>query len=77
MKDERLRNLMVFEDLEEPEAWRVEWFDSDGSGYIAKFEGHSAEQRARDYHDAIAKGQLDARIDHTQQDAKLLRFPRK
>jgi hypothetical protein len=78
MTDERPRDLMVFEDLEEPRAWRVEWFDGDGAGYIAKFAGQSAEERARDYHDAIANGRLGTRIAEAHRDAgQVLRFPRK
>ena len=68
---------MVFEDLEEPGAWRVEWFDSGGAAYTAIFGGHSAEDRARDYHDAIAQGRLATRIMDTQQGAEILKFRRK
>jgi len=46
--------------------WRVEWFDSDGAGYITIFAGQEAESRARDYHDAIRDGRLDSRIADAQ-----------
>jgi hypothetical protein len=49
-------------DLELEGAWRVEWFDSDGAGYITIFAGQSAEERARDYYDAIERGTLNTRI---------------
>jgi hypothetical protein len=69
MTDERPRDLTVFEDLEQAGAWRVEWFDSDGAGYIAVFVGQSAEERARDYHDAIAHRRLTTRIANAQRGA--------
>jgi len=50
------RNLALVADLELEGAWRVEYFDSDGAGYIALFAGQSAEARARDYYDAIERG---------------------
>src|SRR5437870_3798956 len=46
--------------------WRVEWFDSDGAGYITIFAGQEAEARAKDYHDAIRDGRLDSRIADAQ-----------
>jgi len=46
--------------------WRVEWFDSDGAGYITIFAGQEAEARAKDYHDAIKDGRLDPRIADAQ-----------
>jgi hypothetical protein len=49
---------MLAEDLEHPDLWRVEWFDSDGRAYITVFAGPSAGGRARDYHDAIRDGRL-------------------
>jgi hypothetical protein len=64
---------MVFEDLQEPGAWRVEWFDSNGAAYITMFAGRSAEERARDYHDAIAQGRLGTRTTDTQQEAEVLK----
>jgi hypothetical protein len=49
-------------DLELEGAWRIEYFDSDGAGYIAIFAGQSAEVRARDYYDALERGALNTRI---------------
>jgi hypothetical protein len=56
------RNLALVADLELEGAWRVEYFDSDGAGYIAIFAGQSAEVRARDYYDALERGALNTRI---------------
>jgi hypothetical protein len=50
------RDLALVADLELEGAWRVEYFDSDGAGYVAIFAGQSAEVRARDYYDAIECG---------------------
>jgi hypothetical protein len=41
------RNLALAADLELEDAWRVEYFDSGGEGYITIFTGQSAELRAR------------------------------
>jgi len=60
------RNLALVADLELEGAWRVEYFDSDGAGYIAIFAGQSAELRARDYYDAIERGALNTRIADAQ-----------
>ena len=60
------RNLALVADLELEGAWRVEYFDSDGAGYIAIFAGQSAELRARDYYDAIERGDLNTRIADAQ-----------
>jgi hypothetical protein len=57
-----LRDLALAADLELEGAWRVEYFDSDGAGYITIFTGQSAELRARDYYDAIERGTLNTRI---------------
>jgi hypothetical protein len=63
MTDQRPRNLVVAADLDNPGyLWRVEWFDSDGAGYITIFAGEEAEARARDYHDAIRDGRLDSHV---------------
>jgi hypothetical protein len=43
-------------------AWRVEYVDRGGHGYVAIFAGQSAELRARDYYDAIERGALNSRI---------------
>jgi hypothetical protein len=53
-------------DLELEGAWRVEYFDSDGAGYITIFAGQSAELRTRDYYDAIERGALNTRIADAQ-----------
>jgi hypothetical protein len=61
------RDLVVFQDQDNPGyLWRVEWFDSDGAGYITVFAGEEAEARAKDYHDAIRDGRLDSRIADAQ-----------
>jgi hypothetical protein len=61
------RDLVVVPDVDNPGyLWRVEWFDSDGAGYITIFAGQEAESRARDYHDAIRDGRLDSRIADAQ-----------
>jgi hypothetical protein len=60
------RNLALAADLELEDAWRVEYFDSDGAGYITIFTGQSAELRARDYYDAIERGALNTRIADAQ-----------
>ena len=60
------RNLALAADLELEGAWRVEYLDSDGAGYITIFAGQSAELRARDYYDAIERGTLNTRIADAQ-----------
>jgi hypothetical protein len=40
------RNLMLAEDVAQPDLWRVEWFDRDGRAYITVFAGPSAGERA-------------------------------
>jgi hypothetical protein len=60
------RNLALLADLELEGGCRVEYFDSDGAGYIAIFAGQSAEVRARDYYDAIERGALNTRIADAQ-----------
>jgi hypothetical protein len=73
------RNLALAADLEFEDAWRVEYFDSDGAGYIAIFVGQSAEVRARDYYDAIERGALDTRIADAQvvTAKKVVSYPKK
>jgi hypothetical protein len=56
------RDLALVADHELEGAWRVEYFDSNGAGYIAIFAGQSAELRARDYYDVIERGDLNTRI---------------
>jgi hypothetical protein len=60
------RDLAPVADLELEGAWRVEYFDSDGAGYVAIFAGQSAEVRARDYYDAIERDALKTRIADAQ-----------
>jgi hypothetical protein len=74
-----LRDLALAADLELEDAWRVEYFDSHGAGYITIFIGQSAELRARDYYDAIERGTLNTRIaDATVVTAKpVISFPQK
>jgi len=60
------RDLALAADLELEGAWRVEYFDADGAGYITIFAGQSAELRARDYYDAIERGTLNTRIADAQ-----------
>ena len=40
--------------------WRVEYFDTEGGSYVTIFAGPQAEQRARDYYNALITGALDA-----------------
>ena len=68
------RYLTLAEDLDHPgDWWRVEYFDSDGAGYITIFAGQQAEARARDYYDAIAEGRLGARLADAQRESIPLR----
>ena len=73
------RYLALVADLELEGAWRVEYFDSDGAGYVAIFAGQSAEVRARDYYDAIECGALKTRIADAQivTAKKVVSFPQK
>jgi len=73
------RDLALAADLELEGAWRVEYLDSDGAGYITIFAGQSAEVRARDYYDAIERGALDTRIADAQvvTAKKVVSFPQK
>jgi hypothetical protein len=72
------RDLALAADLELEGAWRVEYLDSDGAGYIAIFAGQSAEVRARDYYDAIERGALNTRIaDAEVVTRKKVSFPQK
>src|SRR5262249_52807543 len=60
-------------------AWRVEYFDGDGAGYVAVFAGQSAEVRARDYYGAIERGALKTRIADAEvvTAKKVVSFPQK
>ena len=80
MTDERPRDLMVFEDLEEPRAWRVELVRRRWRRLHRKVcrPVGRGDALARDYHDAIANGRLGTRIAEAHRDAgQVLRFPRK
>jgi hypothetical protein len=44
--------------------WRVEYFDDDGGCYVAIFAGPAAEQRARDYRDALSGALAETRRRH-------------
>ena len=59
--DESPLDLALANDLETPDDWRVEYFGSDGTCYVAIFVGQEAEARARDYHDAVRDGRLGTR----------------
>jgi hypothetical protein len=73
------RNLALVADHELEGAWRVEYRDSNRAGYIAIFAGQSAELRARDYYDAIERGDLNTRIADAQvmTSKKVISFPPK
>lgn len=73
------RDLALEADLDLEGAWRVEYFDSDGAGYVAIFAGQSAEVRARDYYDAIERGAHKTRIADAQvvTAKKVVSFPQK
>ena len=50
--------IQVFENRTVPGQWRVEYFDDDGGCYVTIFAGPAAEQRARDYGDALTTSRL-------------------
>jgi hypothetical protein len=52
--------ISVFEDRAQQGEWRVEYIDEDGGCYVTIFAGPAAEKRARDYHDALKAGMLNA-----------------
>ena len=54
------RQVTVIEDSDGNEGWRVEYFDDDGGCYVTVFAGPKAEQRARDYFQALKFGRLRA-----------------
>jgi hypothetical protein len=53
-----VREVSVHPDCEGGDFWQVEWGDSDGGCYVTTFDGPMAEQRARDYFDALKRGRL-------------------
>jgi hypothetical protein len=50
--------VSVHPDCEGGDFWQVEWGDTDGGCYVTTFDGPLAEQRARDYFDALKSGRL-------------------
>jgi hypothetical protein len=56
--DQWEREVSVHPDCEGGPHWLVEWGDRDGGCYVTTFDGPMAEQRARDYFDAIKAGRL-------------------
>jgi hypothetical protein len=56
--DPFVREVSVHPDWEGGPHWLVEWGDSDGGCYVTTFDGPMAEQRARDYFDALKNGRL-------------------
>ena len=52
------RDINLFRDKVDADAWRVEYFDDDGGCYVAIFAGPAAEQRARDYYKALMAGHI-------------------
>jgi hypothetical protein len=54
------RQVTVIADRDGTAEWRVEYFDDDGGCYVTVFAGPKAEQRARDYFDALKFGRLRA-----------------
>ena len=56
--DPFVREVSVHPDCEGGSHWFVDWFDSDGGCYVTTFDGPMAEQRARDYFDALKEGRL-------------------
>jgi hypothetical protein len=55
-------DTVLLQDSIDPDAWRVEYFDNDGGCYVAIFAGPAADQRARDYREALTAGRV-ARVD--------------
>jgi hypothetical protein len=58
--DQWQREVSVHPDCEGGPHWIVECGDSDGGCYVTTFDGPMAEQRARDYFDALNSGRLKA-----------------
>jgi hypothetical protein len=56
--DQWEREVSVHPDCAGGSHWLVEWGDSDGGCYVTTFDGPMAEQRARDYFDALKSGRL-------------------
>jgi hypothetical protein len=58
--DQWAREVFVHPDCEGGSFWQVDWGDSDGGCYTTTFDGPMAEQRARDYFDALKARRLKA-----------------
>ena len=56
--DRWAREVSVHPDCEGGSHWLVEWGDSDGGCYVTTFDGPMAEQRAREYFNALKAGRL-------------------
>ena len=56
--DPAVYEVSVHPDCEGGPHWIVEWGDSDGGCYVTTFDGPMAEQRAREYFDALKAGRL-------------------
>ena len=56
--DPTVYEVSVHPDCEGGDFWQVEWGDSDGGCYVTVFDGPMAEQRARDYFEALKSGLL-------------------
>jgi hypothetical protein len=53
------RKVFVHLDCEGGDFWQVDWGDRDGCCYVTTFDGPMAEQRAREYFDALKSGRLN------------------
>jgi hypothetical protein len=56
--DRWAREVFVHPDCEGGDFWQVDWGDRDGGCYVTTFDGPLAEQRARDYFEALKAGRL-------------------
>jgi hypothetical protein len=56
--DQWAREVFVHPDCKGGPHWLVEWGDTDGGCYVTVFDGPVAEQRARDYFEALKSGRL-------------------
>jgi hypothetical protein len=76
MRGDRALDLSISRDPVIASRWRVEWLDNEGAVYITIFAGPSAEERARDFREAVADGRLSARIaeKHRGSRGRILKF---
>jgi hypothetical protein len=58
VKNDFHADVWLLEDRDAAGGWRVEYQDDDGGCYVSIFAGPAAEQRARDYFEALKTGQL-------------------